>query len=98
MKANKKGNPDLPFKRLRFTEGMRTVICHIVPHTQQSIHPTDDRILSVREMLAVQGFHHSYAVWSSIDLQFKQVGNCVPPPLATAIGVALRKAAAMSLD
>jgi len=46
MKQNKKGNPDLPFKRLVFTEGMRTVICRIVPHTQQSLHPTDNRVMS----------------------------------------------------
>eukprot|EP01046_Picozoa_sp_COSAG06_P033350 COSAG06_NODE_3399_length_5377_cov_2.503209_3_plen_56_part_00 len=35
MRDNKKGNKDLPFKRLRFDEGMRTVICRAVPHTQQ---------------------------------------------------------------
>ena len=31
----------------------------------------------------------------SLDLQYKQAGNCVPPPLAAALGVALRKVAAM---
>ena len=35
MIENKKGNTDLPFKRLRFDEGMQTVICRAVPHTQQ---------------------------------------------------------------
>jgi site-specific DNA-cytosine methylase len=94
MSNNKKGNADLPFKRLKFSEGMRTVICRIVPHTQQSIHPTDNRVMSVREMMSVQGFPTWYVVRGSLEKQYKQAGNAVPPPLAKAIGVALRRAAA----
>lgn len=98
MRANKKGNPDLPFKRLRFSEGMRTVICRIVPHTQQSIHPSDDRVLSVREMMCIQGFDIDYVVRGSLEKQYKQAGNVVPPPLAQALGHSLRRAAARGIS
>jgi len=45
-------------------------------------------------MMSVQGFPFDYVVRGSLVKQYKQAGNAVPPPLARAIGVALRRAAA----
>eukprot|EP01048_Picozoa_sp_COSAG05_P011774 COSAG05_NODE_1133_length_5773_cov_2.866584_3_plen_114_part_00 len=73
---------------------MATLICRAVPHTQRTLHPTQDRTLSVREVLAVSGFADEYVLRGSIKDQYQQVGNAVPPPLAVAIGNAICKAAA----
>ena len=50
---NKKGSPELPWSRLVFEEHVATVICRAVPHNQRTLHPTDERVWSVREVLAV---------------------------------------------
>ena len=73
---------------------MTTLICRAVPHTQRTLHPTQHRTLSVREVLAVSGFADDYVLRGSIKDQYQQVGNAVPPPLAVAIGNVICKAAA----
>eukprot|EP01046_Picozoa_sp_COSAG06_P033351 COSAG06_NODE_3399_length_5377_cov_2.503209_4_plen_52_part_00 len=44
--------------------------------------------------MAVQGFPNDYSVRGGLELQYKQAGNAVPPPLARALGVSVRRAAA----
>lgn len=56
------------------------------------IHPTFDRVISVREAARLQGFpdwfRFSAAKWHG----FRQVGNSVCPPVARAVGEAVRSA------
>jgi DNA (cytosine-5)-methyltransferase 1 len=49
------------------------------------IHPTEDRGLSVREAARIQSFPDTFHFHGSIGFQQQQVGNSVPPLLATAV-------------
>lgn len=49
------------------------------------IHPKLDRAISIREAARLQTFPDSYVFEGSKDSQYQQVGNAVPPILATAI-------------
>lgn len=49
------------------------------------IHPFKNRILTVRENARLMGFPDNHIFCGGRDLQFNQVGEAVPPPLAKAI-------------
>jgi DNA (cytosine-5)-methyltransferase 1 len=55
------------------------------------IHPTQLRTISVREAARLQGFPDYFVFAGSRSAQFKQVGNAVPPLLARAIGIEVKK-------
>lgn len=57
------------------------------------IHPHEDRVLTVREGARLQSFPDDFVVLgSSRGIQYKQVGNAVPPRLAAAIARQLKDA------
>lgn len=56
------------------------------------IHPTENRGLSVREAARIQSFPDSFQFCGSIGFQQQQVGNAVPPLLATAVFKAIMDA------
>lgn len=56
------------------------------------VHPTLDRAVSIREAARLQTFPDSYVFEGSKDSQYQQVGNAVPPILATAIAKQILKA------
>jgi len=49
------------------------------------IHPFEDRLLTVREHARLMGFPDSHIFIGSKDIQFNEVGEAVPVPLARAI-------------
>lgn len=53
------------------------------------IHPSGHRRLSVYEAMLLQGFPASYVLEGTLSAQISQVGDAVPPPVATALGTAL---------
>lgn len=67
------------------------------------IHPSEDRMLTVRELATLQSFPKEWEfVGVRLDsysskrkttmTQFGQVGNAVPPPLAYAVALSIREA------
>lgn len=55
------------------------------PSCGRFAHPEQDRGLSVREASLLQGFPKMFMFEGPFDDKFKQVGNAVAPPLATAL-------------
>lgn len=55
------------------------------------LHPEQTRVVSVRECARSQGFPDTFRFYGSIQDKHRQVGNAVPPPLASAIGLEIRK-------
>lgn len=63
-----------------------TVLTKCDPHWGSFFHPTQDRIISIREAARIQSFPDSYVFCGSLTQQYEQVGNAVPPLLGKAIG------------
>ena len=58
----------------------------------QVFHPSQDRIVSVRECARAQGFPDGFRLSGNVHQKHRQVGNAVPVPLAAALGCKLRQA------
>ena len=58
----------------------------------QVLHPEQNRILSVRELARSQGFPDTYKFSGTIGDRLREIGNAVPPPMARALGLEIRKA------
>lgn len=63
-----------------------TVLTKCDPHWGSFFHPTQNRVISVREAARIQSFPDSYRFSGSITQQYEQIGNAVPPLLGKAIG------------
>ncbi|MEB3756865.1 MAG: DNA cytosine methyltransferase [Desulfurococcales archaeon] len=50
--------------------------------SSQFIHPYENRLLTVREQARLMGFPDYHVFLGSKDVQYNQVGEAVPPPLA----------------
>lgn len=61
------------------------------------IHPTQDRLISLREAARLQSFPDCYRFRGSITSQFKQIGNAVPPLLAKKLGESMKKGRCVDL-
>jgi len=60
-------------------------IAPTVMGSSRFVHPFEDRLLTVREHARLMGFPDSHVFLGGRDLQFDQVGEAVPVPLARAI-------------
>ncbi|KAG0701495.1 hypothetical protein DFH29DRAFT_1000139 [Suillus ampliporus] len=86
-----------------------TALTTVLPNNKggQVLHPSQKRILTVRECARAQGFPDDYEFVSvnkerkmvkAINDQFRQIGNAVPIPLARALGQALGDAMSRMWD
>ena len=80
------------YYRLSFDGLCRTITAHIAKDGYWYIHPTADRTLSIREAARLQTFPDRFRFAGHPSSRYQQIGNAVPPLLASAIGSSLRRA------
>uniref|UniRef100_A0A0E0NRX5 DNA (cytosine-5-)-methyltransferase n=1 Tax=Oryza rufipogon TaxID=4529 RepID=A0A0E0NRX5_ORYRU len=84
-----KGKSTKPFGRLWWDETVPTVVTRAEPHNQIILHPSQDRVLTIRENARLQGFPDYYRLIGPLKEKYIQVGNAVAIPVARALGYAL---------
>ncbi|MBT5925891.1 MAG: DNA cytosine methyltransferase, partial [Verrucomicrobia bacterium] len=62
------------------------------PASGRFVHPVQDRGLTMREAARLQGFPDTFLIDGTFDDTFRQIGEAVPPPLATGVASAVRDA------
>lgn len=68
----------------------RTITAHIAKDGYWYIHPKQDRTLSIREAARIQTFPDRFRFAGYPSSRYRQIGNAVPPMLASAIGSAVQ--------
>lgn len=63
-----------------------TILTKCDPHWGTFIHPTQERVISVREAARIQSFPDRVQFFGSLSEQYEQVGNAVPPLFSKHIG------------
>uniref|UniRef100_A0A453TBI0 DNA (cytosine-5-)-methyltransferase n=2 Tax=Aegilops tauschii subsp. strangulata TaxID=200361 RepID=A0A453TBI0_AEGTS len=61
-----KGKSSKPFRRLWWDETVPTVVTRAEPHNQAILHPTQHRVLTVRENARLQGFPDYYRLFGPV--------------------------------
>ncbi|KAJ3542763.1 hypothetical protein NM688_g5941 [Phlebia brevispora] len=101
-KLQRKKAYDTLFCRIDGMGMFRTALAQMAPNNKGGVllHPTQKRIITVRECARAQGFPDHWKFLSekqkanaiALD-QYRQIGNAVPVPLAFALGKEIQKAA-----
>lgn len=81
--VEKRGGAPSGLKRLFANEPSLTITSAA---TREFVHPTEDRLLTLRECARLQTFPDSFEFAGSATSRIQQVGNAIPPMLARAIG------------
>jgi DNA (cytosine-5)-methyltransferase 1 len=61
-------------------------------HGGVNVHPKFPRVMTPRELAALQSFPDDFIFEGSKKWQLVQIGNAVPPLLGKAVGIAIKKA------
>lgn len=85
MKRARRSDHTKRYGRLALSGLSSTILTKCDPHWGAYFHPTQDRVISVREAARFQSFPDSFQFLGSKVEQYKQIGNAVPPLLAKAI-------------
>jgi DNA (cytosine-5)-methyltransferase 1 len=92
---NPKSNPPSgrSFRRLIWEAPSPTIA---FGHREIHIHPNGHRRLSIYEAMLLQGFPKSFVLEGNLSEQVEQVSNAVPPPLASSVASAVKRALSLS--
>ena len=85
------------YLRLSFDGLSRTITAHIAKDGYWYIHPSEDRTLSIREAARIQTFPDRFRFAGHPTNRYRQIGNAVPPLLASAMARSLRIALQQSM-
>lgn len=77
------------FRKLLWDEPSPTIA---FGHREIHIHPNGHRRLSIYEAMLLQGFPQSFVLEGTLSEQVEQVSNAVPPPLASSVAAAVKRA------
>ena len=80
------------YLRLSFEDLSRTITAHIAKDGYWYIHPREDRTLSIREAARIQTFPDKFRFAGHPSSRYQQIGNAVPPLLASAIASSAKSA------
>ena len=80
------------YLRLSFEDLSRTITAHIAKDGYWYIHPREDRTLSIREAARIQTFPDRFRFAGHPSSRYQQIGNAVPPLLASAIASSVKVA------
>ena len=82
------------YGRVHYESYFSTIICNVHPDSKQGrvLHPTEPRIVSIRECARAQGFRDSDQFYGSVQDKYRQIGNAVPPPIGRALGISILEA------
>lgn len=80
------------FRKMSATEPARTVPAHLGKDTYSHIHYDSEqaRGISIREAARLQSFPDAFQFYGSMNSQFTQIGNAVPPLMAYVIAITLK--------
>jgi DNA (cytosine-5)-methyltransferase 1 len=95
MKLAKRSDHTKRYGRLHPQGLASTILTKCDLHWGAYIHPHQDRTITVREAARFQSFPDRIKFMGPRGEQYRQVGNAVPPRLAKAVGMAIRKMAEM---
>ena len=79
------------FRRLSWDTPAPSLTTRPVSKATMLVHPTETRVLSVREYARLQGFPDDWVFEGFPSHQYVQIGNAVPAAISEAIGAELRR-------
>ncbi len=85
------GSYDNRFGRLKWDGIFNTIVSKPEPYWGRYIHPTQDRVLSVRECARAQSIPDVFNFQGTLKEQYLQVGNAVPPTVAAYLGTLIQQ-------
>ncbi|MDR0529325.1 MAG: DNA cytosine methyltransferase [Zoogloeaceae bacterium] len=91
LKRARRSDHTKRYGRLHPDKLCSTVLTKCDPHWGCFFHPTQERIISVREAARIQSFPDRFQFSGSITQQYEQIGNAAPPLLGYALGKVIAK-------